>query len=93
MQPVQGIMSHSVLQLHTIPKGVCVFGAVSSENKAISILFFFCKIKNPDSETKLLKATTSLLSVCRAELIRKLATAVNISVFPLKYQQETSWNQ
>lgn len=43
--------------------------------------------------TKLLKATTSLLSVCSAELIRKLATAVNISVFPLKYQQETSWNQ
>lgn len=47
MQPVQGIMSHSVLQLHTIPKWVCVFAAVSSENKAISIPSFFCKIKKP----------------------------------------------
>lgn len=47
MQPVQGITPHSVLQLHKIPKGVCVFAAVSSENKAISIPFFFCKIKKP----------------------------------------------
>lgn len=43
MQPVQGIMSHSALQLHKIPKGVCVFGAVSNENKAICIPFFFVK--------------------------------------------------
>lgn len=40
----------------------------------------------------LLKAIASLLSVCRVVIVGKLATAVNISVFSSKYQQETSWN-
>lgn len=40
----------------------------------------------------LLKAIASLLSVWRVAIVSKLATAVNISVFPSKYQQETSWS-
>lgn len=40
----------------------------------------------------LLKAIASLLPVCRVVIVSKLATVVNISVFPSKYQQETLWN-